>query len=171
MTRTVGLLMLIGAIGLCLVGGVVLFVLAGSAGLSQGGAAVGGALLFVIAAPLAGVGIFTLVRSRGEAAEQAEAEAQRKILDMVKTRGQVSMSDVIIELQSGQPQVQDMLYRLVGLGVFSGYINWDAGILYSAEAGDLHAISECKHCGGQVKFAGKGVQQCPHCGTEYFLAR
>ena len=128
-------------------------------------------ILFVVVAPLAGGGIIAIMRGGKEADEQAQADQQRKILDMVKTRGEVSMSDVIVELQSDLPSVQDMLYKLVGMGVFSGYINWDEGTLFSAEASDLHAISNCKNCGGDVDFAGKGVQQCPFCGTEYFLAR
>jgi Fe2+ or Zn2+ uptake regulation protein len=128
-------------------------------------------VVFIITAPIAGGGLFVMLRGRREESAQAEADQQRKLLDMVMARGQISVSDVIIELQSDFQSVKDIIYRLVGLGVFSGYVNWDEGTLYSAEAADLHAISECKNCGGSVSFAGKGVQQCPHCGTEYFLAK
>ena len=127
-------------------------------------------LLFVVlVGPLAAAGVIALTRGRKEIAEQAAAANQRKILDMVKTRGQVNISDVIIELQSDMPTVQDMIYRLVGMGVFSGYINWDEGTLYSAEAASLRELQNCRNCGGELSLAGKGVIKCPYCGTEYFL--
>ena len=171
MTRTVALILIVVAVGVCLVGSA--FLGAGLAGgrLQPAGAILGFGLLFLaLVAPLGGAGVFSLVRSRKEQVEQSESDAQRKILDMVKTRGAVSVSDVIVELQSDLPTVQGMIYRLVGMGVFSGYVNWDEGTLYSAEASALHELSQCKHCGGNVDFAGKGVLKCPFCGTEYFLA-
>ena len=88
---------------------------------------------------------------------------------MVKARGQVNISDIIVELQSSLPEVQDMIYKLVGMGVFSGYINWDEGTLYSEQASALRDLQECRNCGGQLSLAGKGVVKCPFCGTEYFL--
>lgn len=138
--------------------------------MTGGGRALGLVLLFVVlVGPLAAAGVIALTRGRKEIAEQAAAANQRKILDMVKTRGQVNISDVIIELQSDMPTVQDMIYRLVGMGVFSGYINWDEGTLYSAEAASLRELQNCRNCGGELSLAGKGVIKCPYCGTEYFL--
>jgi hypothetical protein len=180
MTRTVGILLIVAAVAACLIGGVVFGAgfmqgvnsVDNTVGLTPGGAALGFALvMIVLVAPLAGGGVIVLTRSKGEAVEQAEADALRKILDMVKTRGQVDVSEIIIELQSDLPAVQDMIYKLVGMGVFSGYVNWDEGMLYSAEASALHDTTQCKHCGGKVSLAGKGVMKCPFCGTEYFLAK
>jgi tRNA(Ile2) C34 agmatinyltransferase TiaS len=42
-------------------------------------------------------------------------------------------------------------------------------VLYSAEVSALRGTTRCKHCGGEVTLAGKGVIKCPFCGTEYFL--
>lgn len=173
MTRTVGILLLVVGIGICVVGGAFLAVSATSSNsnLSASGAVLGGVILFVIAAPVAGAGVFGIVRGRREESEQEEADELRKLLDIIEARGEVSVSDVIIELHSDFQSVKDMVYKLVGMGVFSGYANWDEGKLYSANAADLHAISECRNCGGAVSFVGKGVQKCPHCGTDYFLAQ
>jgi hypothetical protein len=171
MTRTTGLLLIGGAVAICLVVSSVLGVGYFQGGLELNGAILGmGIVIVIVVMPLIAGGVLALSRSRGEQANKAEAEHLRRILDMVKTRGQVSVSDVIIDLQSDQPSVQAMIYKLVGMGVFSGYVNWNEGILYSSEAASLHSLSECKHCGGQVKLAGKGVVKCPFCGTEYFLA-
>jgi hypothetical protein len=170
MTRTVGIILIIVAVGALVIGGALLAAGLAAGSLQPAGAVLGFALLFLIlVAPLGGGGIAVLVRSRSEQAEQVEADALRKILDMVKTRGQVDISDIVIELQSGLPAVKDMVYKLVGMGVFSGYVNWDEGVLYSAEVSALRDTTQCKHCGGAVTLAGKGVLKCPFCGTEYFL--
>lgn len=171
MNRTVGMILVIAAIVILLVGGGWLASGVISGKTEVAGAVLGfGLLLAVLVGPLAGFGVVSMVRGRKEAADQAMAEKQRKILDMVKTRGKVNISDVIIELQSSQPAVRDMIYRLVGMGVFSGYVNWDEGVLYSTEASQLRGMEQCANCGGQLTLAGKGVIKCPYCGTEYFLS-
>lgn len=133
------------------------------------GALLGAALLLVVIVPLLAGGIFMLVRSGREAVEEAERAELRKILDMVKSRGQLPISDLVLELGASRDEVQDMIHSLVGMGVFSGFINWEEGVLYSEAASGLRGLERCKHCGGQVKLAGKGVMTCPYCGTEYFL--
>lgn len=167
MTRTVGIILIVAAAVVAL-GGVTWLVTEGT--MTGGGLALGLILLFVVlVGPMAAGGVIALTRGRKEVAEQETASQQRKILDMVKTRGQVHVSDVIVELQSDMPSVQNMIYRLVGMGVFSGYINWDEGVLYSAEASSLRELENCRNCGGELSLAGKGVIKCPYCGTEYFL--
>ncbi len=125
----------------------------------------------VIALLLAGAGVYLLVKSREEAVDAEEAAKQRQILDMVQTRGSVELSTIAIEQQDEVDVVRARLERLVGMGVFSGYINWQesGGMLYSAEAGELRDLENCKNCGGEIKLSGKGVAQCPWCGAEYFL--
>ena len=135
--------------------------------MTGGGRALGLVLLFVVlVGPLAAAGVIALTRGRKEIAEQAAAANQRKILDMVKTRGQVNISDVIIELQSDMPTVQDMIYRLVGMGVFSGYINWDEGTLYSAKPAlrepELPELRRGAVARGQRRI------KCPYCERSIF---
>ena len=77
--------------------------------------------------------------------------------------------DAAVELQVPREELKHWIYRLVGLGVFTGYINWDDGLLFSAQASQLRNLTNCKKCGGEVKLVGKGVVKCPYCGTEYFL--
>ncbi len=174
MTRTAGSLLIGAAALICIVGTIVLVsqMTLAQEPLQPAAAVLGFVLmLVVIVGPLAGIGVLTLTRSRSEQVEQAEADKMRTILDMVKTRGRVNISDVIIQLNSDMPSVQAMIYRLVGMGVFSGYVNWDEGVLYSEEASELRNLTQCKNCGGNLTLAGKGVIKCPFCGTEYFLAQ
>jgi hypothetical protein len=140
----------------------------GVEGNSMGGAVLGLVLSLFIAIPLVGGGVFLLMRSRTEAAAQVDAVRQRKILDMVKTRGQVEISNLVLELRSTTDQVRNDLYSLVGMGLLRGYVNWEKGLLYSAEAGQIKN-DLCPNCGGQLTLAGKGVITCPYCGTDIFL--
>jgi DNA-directed RNA polymerase subunit RPC12/RpoP len=63
-----------------------------------------------------------------------------------------------------------MVRDLVGKNLFSGAINWKDGILYSKQASELKADRKCPNCGGQLELVGKGVIECPFCGSEVFLA-
>lgn len=167
-----GLLLLAAAAALLLLGGLWLVagVTAPEGRLRLTGALLGGVLLAILVLPMGGAGVFLLIRSGQEVKDAQEREQMRKILDMVKSRGQLPISDLVVELGSSRQEVQDQIYELVGMGVFSGFINWEEGILYSEDAAELRELDRCKNCGGELKLVGKGVITCPYCGTEYFLS-
>jgi hypothetical protein len=167
--RLLGLLLIGGSIVLLIGGGAYLAGVYAEGDLRLGGALIGGVVGLIILLPLFGGGVFLLVRSSREAAQDAERAELRKILDMVKSRGQLPVSDLVIELGEDQQSVQAKIHALVGMGVFSGFINWDEGILYSQDAAGLRELERCKFCGGELKLAGKGVVTCPYCGAEYYL--
>ena len=172
MTRTIGLLLVIAGASVCALGSTFLTLGLVQGSLETGGFMLGLILMFVVlVAPLVGGGVFAIVRSRKEQVEDEAAENLRQILDMVKTRGKVTLSDIVIELGANKDEVKEMIYRLVGMGVLDGYIVWDEEVVYSAEASALHEMTQCRHCGGDLTLAGKGVAKCPYCGTEYFLSK
>jgi len=96
-------------------------------------------------------------------------QKQRQLLDIIKSRGQVSVPDLAMEMQVNADTVKNLVHQLVGLQVFSGYVNWQEGMLYSSDASKLRELDKCKNCGGEINLAGKGVVVCKYCGTEYFL--
>jgi DNA-directed RNA polymerase subunit RPC12/RpoP len=98
----------------------------------------------------------------------AEVQKQKQILNMVTTRGQISIAETALELDVSRDQIKAWVYDLVGKGLFSGYINWKDGRLISRRAADLRG-NQCPQCGGQVELSGKGVVSCPYCGTEVYL--
>jgi hypothetical protein len=167
--RLVGLLLVLGAVGVCLLGTAVVAPRYFQEELTLAAAVLGLALAAIIALPLLGIGVFMIVRGGQEAKTEVVAQKQRRLLDMVTTRGELPMNEAAVELQVSRDELKNYIYRLVGLGVFSGYINWDDGVLFSAQASQLRNLTNCKKCGGEVKLAGKGVVKCPYCGTEYFL--
>jgi hypothetical protein len=162
-------------IGAILIGGGVLLCLAVGAwllfaeGNMLGGKLLGGILALVIIGPIVGVGVFFLIKGSREEKAMAELAQQRKLLNIIKTQGQVTISDLVLELDGTYEQVKNWIYDLVGKGLFSGYVNWEEGTLYSQQASQLRGETRCKHCGGELSLAGKGVVRCPFCGTEYFL--
>ncbi|MCA9944152.1 MAG: hypothetical protein KC449_11755 [Anaerolineales bacterium] len=172
MGKTLGLILIAGGIIVGIIVTVLMVVYRGEGRLSAGGMALGITLGFlVLVLPQLGFGAFLLWKGGQDTAVAARAQEQRQLLDMVKTRGQIAISDLVIELNSNRETVQKNLYQLVGMGLFSGYVNWDEGMLYSRQAKELHQINKCEHCGGELELAGKGVIRCPFCGTEYFLER
>lgn len=165
-----GLLLIGAGVVLALVGALWLFTNVQEGTLRASGAVFGAGCGAPVVLLLVGGGVFLLVRSGREAVEEAERRALRRILDIVESRGQVPISDLALELGLTRDQVHEKVHALVGMGLFSGYINWEDGVLYSEEASSLQALERCKRCGGELKLAGKGVITCPYCGTEYFLS-
>lgn len=170
MGKTLGIILILGGI---VVGGIIIALMSvyrGEGSLTSGAATLGIVIGFlVLVLPQLGFGIFLLMRGRQEETVAESAGKQRKMLGMIKAKGQVHISDLAIEMRSSREEIQGMLYELVNMGLYSGYINWDEGILYSSEASELRTLDRCKNCNGQLEIAGKGVIRCPYCGTEYFL--
>jgi len=132
------------------------------------GLLLGLALTAMLCLPLFGAGGYLLVRSLAEAREFAEAAKEKKILNIVRTQGQVDVANVAIEMGLTRNQVKEYVYDLVGKGLFTGYINWQEGILYARDAGEMQT-TKCPNCGGIREVVGKGVVQCPYCGSDLFL--
>jgi hypothetical protein len=125
-------------------------------------------LSIVIALPFLGVGAYLIVQGRSEEAQMAEVQKEKQLLNMVATQGEVSIGEAALELDVSRDQIKAWVYDLVGKGLFSGYINWDDGLLISRRAAELRG-NKCPNCGGQVELSGKGVVSCPYCGSEIFL--
>lgn len=171
MGRILGAVLIAGGV----IVGAILFILMrtyqNEGSLTSGAATLGLLVGFmVLVLPQLGIGAFLLFRGQQEAVVADKARKQRELLGIVKSRGQVAISDLAIELQVGRDEVQDMIHQIVGMGLYSGYVNWEKGVLYSREASQLRDLKNCENCGGQLQLAGKGVVSCPYCGTEYFLS-
>lgn len=167
--RIFGIILIVLGFGLAAVGGLYLATQASGGDLESGGAILGGGILFVFITALVGFGIFLFVRGGQEEEQESVMQKQRQLLDIVKSRGQVGVNELALEMSTSVDDIKSMVHQLVGLQVFSGYINWKDGTLYSAEAKKLTELKNCENCGAPIELAGKGVVACKFCGTEYFL--
>jgi hypothetical protein len=167
--RLIGIILIVAGFGIAVIGGAWLASQVSSGALEAGGALLGAGLVFVPVAVLAGFGIYNYVQGGKDAVRESAVQKQRRLLDILKSRGQVQVSDMALELGVSASEVESLVHQLVGLQVFSGYANWKDGTLYSAEASALRDLSQCKNCGGEITLAGKGIATCRFCGTEYFL--
>lgn len=169
-SKLIGLVLMVVGFGLALVAGLWIASQVAGGALQSGGALLGAGLIFIPVALLAGGGIYLFFQGGKEQQRTSEMQLQRKVLDIVRSRGQVSVQDLAVEMGIPAAQVKDIVHQLVGLQVFSGYVNWDDGVLYSVDASQLRTLDKCKNCGGELRLSGKGVVTCRFCGTEYFLS-
>lgn len=170
MGRTLGFVLIAGGVIVGIIITVLMLVYRNEGSLSAGAATLGITIgILVLVLPQLGLGTYMLWKGGQEAAVAAKASKQRELLNIVKTRGQVAISDLVIEMNSTREEVQGMLHQLVGMGLFSGYVVWNEGMLYSEQASELRQLERCRNCNGELELAGKGVIRCPYCGTEYFL--
>ncbi len=164
--RLVGTILMIGSIILWL--GFVIWTFAES-NITSGGQALGIFVASLAMAPVFGIGLYLFRKGTVEKEQFAVVEQEKTILNMVLTQGQVTVSEIMVELGLPREDVEAMIRDLVGKQLFSGAINWDKGILYSVESQALTEGRTCPNCGSTVEFAGKGLIVCPYCGSEVFL--
>ena len=169
-SRLIGIILSVVGLGVAVIAGLWLASQVSAGLVSSGGALVGAGIAFVPVALLVGFGVYLYQRGGEEVQVESTMQKQRQLLDILKSRGMVSVNDMALEMQVSVDSVKDMIHQLVGLQVFSGYVNWNEGKLYSAEASSLRELKQCKNCGGEITLAGKGVVVCRFCGTEYFLS-
>ena len=167
--RAIGISLIVIGVGVAAIAGIFLAIQVGDDSLSAGGAVLGAFIVFIPVALLVGFGLLMVIKAGQEAQEETVMRNQRRLLDIVRSRGQVGVHEVALEMNVSVDSVKEMVHQLVGLQVFSGYVNWNDGVLYSSDASQLRELDRCKRCGGDIQLAGKGVVLCPYCGTEYFL--
>jgi DNA-directed RNA polymerase subunit RPC12/RpoP len=142
-------------------------------GLSSGAPALVAGCALLVAVVLAAVGVYFFLGGQREARRHAEIEHEKQVLAAVRTRGEVKIGDLAVEMNTTADQIKKYVYDLVGKGLFTGYVSWKGGKLFSQEAAVLartiRETGKCADCGASLALGGKGVVACSYCGAEYFL--
>ena len=169
--KTVGLVLMIVSAVLLLVFGAWVLTAFSTDETTSGGAVLGLLLAVGVMAPIFGIGAYLFRKGGQEQREYVQVEKEKQILNAVLTRGQVTVTELVAEMQLPQDEIEQMIHDLVGKQLFSGAINWEKGLLYSVESQKLTGDQKCPNCGGDLKFAGKGLIVCPYCGSQVFLTK
>ena len=169
--KTLGLILMIGAAVLLVAFGSWAVTALNSSETTSGGATLGILLVLIVVAPLFGIGAYLFRKGGQEQRELAQVQKEKQVLNAVLTRGQVTINELVAEMQLPNEDIKAMVQDLVGKQLFSGAVNWDKGILYSVESQKLTGDSKCPNCGGDLVFAGKGLIVCPYCGSQVFLTK
>ncbi|MEA2574943.1 MAG: hypothetical protein QOH93_2241 [Chloroflexia bacterium] len=172
--RVIGLVLIGVAVVMFLGAGIFVFGQMNQTGtqMQSGGAALTMGCALLVAAVVAGFGVWFLMQGRSEAVQFADVEKEKRILNIIQTQGTVQLGTVALETNMPMDQVKSAIYDLVGKGLFTGYVDWRSGKLVSSDAAAITtaAISgKCPNCGAPQVVGGKGVIRCEYCGTEFFL--
>lgn len=169
--KVVGLIMMLGSAVLLFAFGAWALTSFSAGEMSSGGLVLGLLLALIVLAPVFGIGVYVFRKGAVEKTQFAQVEKEKKILNMVLTQGQVTIPELVGEVGVPRDEIEEMIRDLAGKQLFSGAINWEKGILYSVESQQLTDGRKCPNCGGELRFAGKGLIVCPYCGSEVFLTK
>lgn len=167
--KIIGPILILAGVGICAL--VTIFIGVGYFSESTG---IGGAVLGVVLfgfLPLilfAGVGAYLLISGRKEEEEIELIKKKQRVLGLVQSHGQVSVGEIMVEMDMTRDGVTNAIYELVSMDLFTGYIDWDAMTFYSKDA-SVVGSNQCPNCGGIREFVGKGVVKCPYCGVSLFI--
>lgn len=139
-----------------------------SGALNTEGLLVGAFIAFVIIASIVLFGIYLYVQSEADSEPESQMAKQRRLLDWLHEQDTLSLQQIYLELDIDNDELKEMLDELVGLGAFSGYLNWQEETLHAMSASELRNLHQCKQCENFIHVQGKGVT-CQTCGTQYML--
>lgn len=168
--RTIAIALLL--VGLVWLGGMAAFVFTGLTGgqLQGPGPVILGLVFFGLIPALFfwTVGAVFWRQSNIERRRRRDVRLQENILQRVMTRGRCKFEELAQELGVTPQVVEEALYAVVGMKLFTGYVNWSGREIIALEAEQISG-DKCPNCGGAIELAGKGMARCQYCGTQVFL--
>jgi hypothetical protein len=166
--KLIGVILIVFSVALAVVPAVMLLPNLLNGTLKAGGFMICEGPAILLALLIAGAGMYFVISGKKEEQVSFEVEKEQKILNMIETRGKLRIADVAYELNITRDQAIAYIYDLVGKRLFTGYVDWQGGIIQSQEAKDIPQ-HKCPNCGGELELAGKGTVKCPYCGSEIFM--
>ena len=103
-----------------------------------------------------------------EVGKALDRPTRQEVLERVLTRGRCKFEVLANELGVSPQMIEEAIYDVVGLKLFTGYVNWPGREIIALEAEQISG-DKCPNCGGAIELAGKGMARCPYCGAQTFL--
>lgn len=153
--------------------GLVLAVRVSAGEMDAGDLASAALLVFMPVALVLLAGVYLYIQDERAAetpSEESLVRKQRDLLDMLKGAGRVNLAQAAETLNVDTLTLRDMIQELGRWQVFSGYVNWQEGVLVAMQTEALRSAQDCQHCGERLDFVGQQAVRCSACGTEYFLS-
>lgn len=168
--RRLGIALSVIGFAIAVTAGLILAVRFSRGETEMGGVIVSAAAVFIPVGLLVAAGIYLYVRQapREEAEPESTMPQQREIVVWLNSQSQVRIADVARTMSIDVEQVERMVHELISLRVFSGYVNWQAGVLVRIDADRLRAMQRCQTCDSPLDLASNSGA-CSVCQTEYFL--
>jgi hypothetical protein len=94
-------------------------------------------IAFVVVVPIIGLGVYQYSKSDMESNAVSEMEQQRRMMDIIRQRGQVSLEELAAELRVSIGTVTRLVEDLDSLDLFTGYIDWANSRIYAVQPQEL----------------------------------
>jgi hypothetical protein len=167
--KIVGPILILVGVVICLLASVFLGVGLATENLGVAGAVLGISLFgFIPLLIFGGVGVYLYINGKKEEADQEVVRQKQRILGLIQAQGKASVDSIMLEMELSREQVTTMIYEMVSMDLFTGYVDWDKRTFYSRDAAAVGS-NTCPNCGGIRELVGKGVVKCPYCGVSLFI--
>jgi hypothetical protein len=158
-----------GGVLLAILSGIVLATQVAAGSLSNTTVFVGAALAFVPVLALEAYGLYLLAGAR-EVSVNNEMGAQRRLSDLLREGGTVTLDSAMERCECDAEQVLAMLAELAELRVFSSYVDAQRETLHVLDGVNRDTLIVCKACGSGALREVEVGRLCGTCGSVYYLA-
>lgn len=134
--RRRGIVTVIVAVVVTSIAGLWLAAQPGRAEMSLSELALGGIVAFVVVTPIYLFGTYWYVQGSRDIPDvgTSEMEIQRALIDLMRVRREISFAEAAAELEIDQATVREQIESLMALGIFTGRVDWDAGVIHAEDA-------------------------------------
>jgi hypothetical protein len=124
-------------------------------------------IAFVVVFALMIVGLYFVVTTNQTAPVAPEMETPLLIVDTLRGRGQMTLTDLSIELMLPAQELHTALQEITNLQIFNGYINETRGVISALDPALIPTISRCAVCNAPIRIQASHTT-CSTCQTDYY---
>jgi hypothetical protein len=127
-------------------------------------------IAFVVVFVLMIIGLYFVVTTNQTAPTAPEMETPLLIVDTLRGRGQITLTDLSIELMLPAQELHIALQEITNLQIFNGYINETRGVISALDPAIIPTISRCIVCNTSLRVQAP-YTACNTCHTDYYTTQ